>query len=142
MQLNLVRVLVVALIFSLMVTGCAPRGESKSLDEVYQLAKARYSKVQNTETPEHVSPVLTKLVENLNAAGKNGQMDVTGVAGGLADLSNHASFTNRPAFAELAAQYRALSSSKDKANPAGIKLLASRTYSLLASELETAKFRL
>ena len=59
----------------------------------------------------------------------------------LSALVKRAGYTARPAFHELTNQFRMLSET-GKGNPGAVKLLVSRTYGLLASELETTRFLL
>ena len=65
-------------------------------------------------------------------------------AGELAELLNglvdHAGYTVRPGMNELISQYRMLSKNGADVQTAQVKLLASRTYSLLTSELNTTSF--
>ena len=64
------------------------------------------------------------------------------VGAALGELVDRAGYTTRPALTEVCAQYMNLSTNQQQPKPEQVKLLAARTYTLLASELETNQFRL
>lgn len=126
-------------------SGC-PRGETNTLDEVLSAAKARYSSVKDAAVAADVKPKLDRLTGLLEAIpASTGSGDVGSQANEIADilveLTPKASATNRAAMAELVPQFRTYGDSKSVATVAQAKLLSSRTYSLIASELETLKFQ-
>jgi len=144
---NLVRfALGAALVLGL--TGCMPRGETKTLAEVLSSAQARYSDVSKAGLPADVTAVLDKVSADLQALTASDDVagaaeKVAAVGDSIAGLVNKAGFTSRAALNEISLQYRALGSgAADSITPAQVKLLASRTYSVLAAELETTKFAL
>lgn len=127
--------------------ACAPRGESHSLSQVLESAKFRYAKVQQVQVPGDLMPNLQVLVGSLESLLKNSvssaKSDAKQVASAIDILVGHAGYTNRPAFGELLYQYLAISNGEtSRVSDATIKLLVSRTYSLLASELETTQFKI
>lgn len=133
----------------LSLVSCAPRGESKSVAQLLADAKAKYSSTSKAGLDAGVDKSLTDLVAKLAviekgddaAAVKNSAKEVALI---LNPLVEKAGYTQRPAMNELAQQFMALSeSSADHASLSGSsRLLASRTYMLLAAELETLKFKL
>lgn len=138
--------LVVAITVGLV--ACAPRGESKSLNEVVTIAKNRFALVQDvpvdSAVQESLKPVvkaLEDLVNNPRGGGVTKNSKV--IATALSQLSVRASYTNRPAMGEVLSQYLVMiNTPATEVNGAAVKLLAARTYSLLASELETRRFSL
>lgn len=130
--------------------GCGPRGETKNLSEIFDNARARYSAalggtadISGAVDLRLVSQRLGELADQATR-GKVAGAEITGMASTLTALINHAGPTNRPGFDELVNQFRAFQ--VDEANSAqaaaSLKLLLARTYTLLANELETTKFRL
>lgn len=137
------------LVFALSVVSCGPRGESLSVDQILTVQKDKYSNHLNA------AQVNSSLLSNLNgisaaldlisseAGAKQVNDKAKVISENLSDLIVKAGYTSRPALSELVTQYRVIASgagSSDK--PATIKLLVARTYSALASELETTKFQL
>ncbi len=129
--------------------GCAPRGETKSVEQVLEDAKARYQEVKPTgNLAANVSSTLTSLTSNMSSIerGIAGLSQSAGeIAEGLTALERHAGYTSRASMAELIGQYRSLaatSSEAESSTAAAAKLLVARTYNLLASELETTQFAL
>ena len=133
--------------------GCGPRGETKTLAEVLSLAKESFAQavahVSDAQVKAQVSEVSTNLEKILaDSASANGNAgaavstSTVAIADKLGELVKVAGFPTRPAMGELATQFRVLSTDAGKGavNPARVKLLAARTYSLLASELETTQF--
>lgn len=132
--------------------SCAPRGETITLDEVLAKAERRYSelvvaaKVSPAAQPlfaavtSQVKEVASKLPRNSQKLAQ--EIDAAGLkdmGDDLAKIILHAGYTNRPALTEIAGQYRALSA-LPSVDPAQLKLLVARTYSILAAELETTQF--
>lgn len=128
-----------------LLSACAPRGETKTLDDIYQSSKARFSAVQGAAVPAEIGQPLKQVSGRLEelSAQKGSQASQTAgeVAELLAPLITKAGFTARPALGEVVSQYRMMANAagKDIETPQA-KLLAARTYALLASELETTKF--
>lgn len=143
------RSLVVIGLSSFLVTGCGPRGESHTVDEVFRDAKQGYVDVSGKATSD-VGTSLKTLSGSLDKlAGLGGGGDarqISGeVAGTLTTLSAKAGYTARPALAELINQYRSIANSSGASitlGAANLKLLAARTYALLTAELATSQFRL
>lgn len=125
----------ILIILTLVLTACAPRGESKSLDEVYELAVERFNLASNITIPNELESKLEKLTFNIDKIGSTNSNKV--LAENLNDLINRSSYTVRPGLTELT-QILANSSSLDKN---AVKLLQARILNSLASELETGKFR-
>ncbi len=137
------------LVITLSIVSCGPRGESLSVDQILTVQKDKYSNHLNS------SQVNSSLLSNLN--GISAALDLISSEGGakqvndkakvisenLSDLIVKAGYTSRPALSELVTQYRVIASGAGASDkPATIKLLVARTYSALASELETTKFQL
>ena len=121
-----------------------PRGESKSLKQVLEQARARYKAVQTVQVNDDIEDrllTILKTLESLEQAESIQAQDLKTVGNHLAKLLPHAGYTVRPAMAELMKQYLAMSEVEQPGTDATL-LLASRTYSLLASELETTQFKL
>lgn len=131
-------------------TGCQ-RGESKSLSEVYTTSRSAFVSAPKSDVPQNAAVMLEKIsagLDGISDGAKAGNTTATEKARELAtllsDLSEHVNPTVRPAMAELVSQYLEMSSA-----PTGVatgapqaRLLASRTYRLLAAELSSTKFRL
>lgn len=144
---NFVRIAFVAgLVLAL--AGCMPRGETRTLAEVLSSAQARYTDASKAGLPADVTAVLDKVSADLQTitstddmGGVNGTVAAVGES--IAGLVTRAGFTSRAALNEISLQYRMLGSdSAGTLTPAQVKLLASRTYSVLAAELETTRFAL
>lgn len=140
--LSAVAVLLVAL------QGCMPRGESYSLSDVHGWAKERYQSAVKDFTPksEEVKASLVQiesLLAKLDEAKPGSDLGQTtrALADALVKMAPRAGFTSRPALGELSEQYRVLAAKENVTAPQ-VKLIATRTYSLLASELEGVKFSL
>lgn len=127
------------------VGGCGPRGETKSLDEVLSLARDRYQTalegVNETELRSSLDELSSRL-DMMSSTSGSLVSDAKSVSKLLADLTNRAGFTARPALAELSGQYREVGARVVPADEQGrVKLLVTRTYNLLASELESTQFK-
>ena len=112
--------------------ACEPRGETRTLGEIRSDSKVRFQKVESAAVNPDAKSALVKAAKYLNAPDAAATKEMAQI---LEQLSPHASPTNRTSIAELANQYRA-----SNGGGAALELLTSRTYTLLASELETAKF--
>lgn len=148
MRNKLVRLCCIAAI-STSVFGCLPRGESHSLDQVFNDARGSYiSESLAGGAPAEVSEQLKRVTVALDGfAGVNGVTVAPPSCNELADtlqgLSTHANYTVRPALAEIVNQLRGLEAGgkKVEVGTPTVKLLASRIYTLLTSELTTTKFK-
>lgn len=132
------------LLLSLALVSCGPRGESKSLDEVLQIARERYTQVADKASASPANELLTALnkdLESLLESSQDRSATFGRVGDGLYKVFPKAGAPSRPAIVELAKQYKMLSHEKN-VNDSTVKLVASRTYSMLASELETTGFKL
>lgn len=133
----------------LTVSGCAPRGESHSVDQILTDARSAYQSASGSFNGE-VSPALKTLSGSLDRlAGIGGAGDAKSisneVATNLNDLSVKIGYTSRAAMAELVSQYRTIAEAQGSAVSIGapnLKLLAARTYSLLTAELKTTQFKI
>jgi hypothetical protein len=130
-------------------TACTPRGENRSVDEVLKIDQARFAvAVKNapaadTKVGGSIVQVKNKLDEMVAAATTAVPTKSGEIAGLLSGITMNAGYTSRPSLDEMVARYRELSAtSSDKITVPQVKLLVARTYSLLASELETTKFAL
>ena len=139
------RSLIAALALAVLVlNGCAPRGETRTLDEVLSTEKGRYQAARVGTFPEGVGQAVGEVAKNIELALQGRDSKEIGkslqqVAVNLEGLVDRAGYTSRAAMNEISEQYRALSESK-AVSQAQVKLLAARTYSLLAGELTTTKF--
>ena len=144
--------------------GCWPRGETKTLGEVFEIAKERYDEAivsakANGETKEQLANVVKNVGGFLEASGNRQTQESAGeVSNGLSDLVVNAGYTTRPALNELAKTYRGIAAPAERAGLATVdtsgdvtegweldasakRLLAARTYTALAQELETTAFQ-
>ena len=132
----------------LAVTGCAPRGESHSVDQILSDARGAYMQVVSSvggdtaASLKYLSGSLDKL------AGIGGGGDAKAVSGEIAtaltDLGGKVGYTVRPALAELVSQYRTVADGSTTGASLGapnLKLLVARTYLLMTSELKTTQFK-
>ncbi|MCI5064875.1 hypothetical protein MRY87_04030 [bacterium] len=122
--------------------GCAPRGETKTLDEVFQIAKKRYEEsIVKSDASGAVQEQLLQLAADLNqfaaAEGKDGSREQLApqISEQMATLLQSAGYTTRPAFGALLKSYR----TPPKTQRAR-RLLVARSYTALAQELETTSF--
>ena len=131
------------ILFSLI--SCAPRGEHKTVDEILKISKNRFSLVADKSNIDELRKTVS-LLEKLtsDSRGSNLKTNTQEVAKLLNELNKKSAFTVRPAMREIILQYLAIANNKesDLYNFASTKLLVSKTYSLIASELETTAFRL
>jgi hypothetical protein len=131
--------------------GCGPRGETKTLAEILQIAKADFAEqfgngsvLSDTSTQAQVSKIHSQLEALISDQSDRAALAkaASDIAHELASLTSKAGYTSRPALTELATQFREMTASAEKgeAQLATLKLMATRTYSTLASELATTKF--
>jgi hypothetical protein len=132
-------------VVSVGVLGCNPRGETISLDEVVRNAEQRFYQVYRADTAGKDQPVVASslrvvvdtLKEVEGASGQEVSDRYATVGKTLSELATYAGYTSRPALGELAEQWLGLTSAADAPNT---RLLISRTYGVLASELEAVGF--
>ncbi|MBN8547829.1 MAG: hypothetical protein J0M12_00790 [Deltaproteobacteria bacterium] len=124
--------------------SACPRGETKTLGQVYDGSKQRFVAVQNAAVPQDVAQPLkdinARLEQISGQEGVQASQTASELAGLLAPLTVRAGYTARPGMGEVITEYRMLSQEGAAVKNPTVKLLAARTYSLLASELETTKF--
>ena len=133
-----------------LLSGCNPRGETRTLSEVLASAqedfKAQLSNVgaNADDVKGSIVEIQTNLEMLINEQSDRAALSkaASEIGAELATLTSRAGYTSRPALTELSTQYRQLEA--DAAEGAAqlnrLKLMASRTYSALASELETTRF--
>ena len=138
---KLVNILTVVTICTLL-SSCAPRGEYKSVNELLTKARQRYSK--NFNQSSAVASDLQSLSNLLDSLVTEQRLDMAKeISESLRSLNNKAGYTTRPALNEIILQYQAIAQKQAMDNKDGtIKLIVSRTYNLLASELESTGFKL
>lgn len=125
--------------------GCNPRGETKTLDEVFRAAEGRFYQVYRADGAGKGQPavssslrVVVDTLKEIESAGEQSLTDRYGAVGkALSELTTYAGYTTRPALGELAEQWIGL---KASAEAPSTRLLISRTYGVLASELEAVGF--
>jgi hypothetical protein len=144
--------------------SCAPRGETKSLEEVFQIAKTRYERsLSAVELTADTDTVLSQLGDSMQELLQADTTDAVAKAASrvemlLGQLVVKAAYTNRPAIGELLKAYRGLTgdsgrevalsvSASDQGSATAAtnietrKLLVARSYNALSQELETTSFR-
>lgn len=146
---SLTRISALLLIASTVVSlGCAPRGESHTVDQILNDARSAYKEVSVQVAPE-VDSALKTLTQSLDRlAGLQGGGDARQVSSGVVDnlsgLVSRAGYTQRAAMTELINQYRTISTSQGAPLTLGapnLKLVVARTYTILSSELASTKFK-
>ncbi len=150
----------VASLLLLVASGCAPRGETKSLDEVLGLARERFTSVQkrvpsgalSAEASKSLDQAM-KAIDGALAASSIGEQaaQAKSLESAFSDLLPNAGYTSRAALTEVKKQYGQIAE-QVSAEVAGlppaadqvakVKLAAARAYTILASELETTGFNL
>jgi len=130
----------------LLLLACAPRGESKTIEELVQVAQGRVTAAGRSAG--QVSPQVLDLRAALDGALNTSSNSETvppkvlaAIGEKISDLILHSAPTTRPALTELMRQYRALGQAKTVGSDQ-VKLLVARTMHTVASELETTKFSL
>ncbi|NDC39788.1 MAG: hypothetical protein EBZ48_17440, partial [Proteobacteria bacterium] len=135
-------------VFLLLLVGCAPRGETKSLQEVLDIARNHYVELTRAQESETLKGTLIELARNLedmvsaNGAGAQVAQASGNVASKLSQLVHTAGYTSRASIGEILLQHRVLveDATRSEVNGARVKLLVARTYSVISSEVETTKF--
>jgi hypothetical protein len=141
--------LIVSTSAALLVSGCGPRGESHTVEQIFTDARSNYTQMSAQVAPD-VGPALTDVTSSLDKiAGQGGGGDARQISASLAEgltaLLPKAGFTQRAAMTELIKQYRNLAASSGAPltlGAANLKLIAARTYSILSAELTSTKFRI
>jgi len=141
--------LIVSTSAAVLVSGCGPRGESHTVEQIFTDARTNYTKMSAQVAPE-VGTALTNVTSSLDKiAGQGGGGDARQISAGLADglttLLPKSGFTQRAAMTELVKQYRNLAASSGAPLALGapnLKLIAARTYTLLSAELASTTFRI
>lgn len=138
-----------AILFLLLsIAACAPRGENKSIDEVFALQKQNFAQVAAAaQLKDPVSGNLREIAAQLERLALESEPAQVAshskeIADAFVTLIPRAGFTSRPAMTELQSQFLAVSQDGKALDQSSRKMLAARTYSALASELETTKFNL
>lgn len=130
-----------AVCFALL-SACSPRGETRTLEQVLDAAKARYQEVKTDGVSADVQKELTEISSTLDAAVNNPDAtQMQSLSARLDSLIVKAGPTSRPALNEIVGQYRELGA-RALVTSEQAKLIVSRTYHVLASELETNQFRM
>lgn len=134
------------LLLSCWFCSCTPRGETHTLDQILDSARARFNKVAlnavDDSTDSQINALVSKmesLLEKPSTIEQQGRGALTALADELGNVTTKAGFTSRPALGQVAEQYRSLSND-EKISSDQVKLLLFRTYSVLAAELETNRF--
>jgi ElaB/YqjD/DUF883 family membrane-anchored ribosome-binding protein len=140
-----------SLLSCFLLIGCLPRGETKSLDEILSASRTRFYRSAESSIKENVSATLKTLAASLDSVIKNEPAGSTSsdlkavkedIAKRLEELTSRAGYTSRPALNEITKQwYAAANAVGDTTRLKAIdKLLVTRTFNLLASELRGVKF--
>lgn len=131
------------------ISGCAPRGESHTVDEILSDARAGYKTIVAGRAQGYKDQLSALQVRLDKLAGIGGGGDARSLSGEVAQslqtLIQHAGFTVRPAMGEIMNQYRVVATSASKHVSIGapnLKLLVARTYTLITSELKTTQFKI
>jgi len=145
----MIRGIVFFLSMVMILSGCGPRGETRTLEELLQDSSQRFAASQQVKLAVGVSGSVARLAEQLQSAlnlskGETGselKTVLSTIGSSLGDLTPTAGYTSRPALGELSQQYLQLGGpDSDGVSAEQVSLLVSRTYNLLASELETNRF--
>ncbi len=141
------RQFVTVLTVSLCLIGCAPRGESKTIEELVAIAQSRIAEAEvkgDTPISAEVSDLKTSLENVLTVASAGTLVEgktMSSIGDKIIALIPKAGVTSRASLSELSKQYQILgggaSVGADQA-----KLLVARTLHTVASELETTRFSL
>ncbi len=148
-------ILVVA--FVTLLSGCAPRGETKTLDQVLSDAHSQFVAIdkkvaQSSSRPSEVGKAVADSVQAVESLIATASVADTAkharfMEQQLEMLTMKAGYTSRPSLTELKKQYAVMADNLEAdqqkgKDTAAVKLLAARTYNALASELETTNFSL
>jgi hypothetical protein len=128
--------------------GCLPRGETKTLDEVYRQAKSEYLALNKSGLPQDLNEKIKGLEAQVIAFAEgdkdfNFEKSARDLSGLLSSVTPKAGYTSRASLAELSLQLQSFSqSATDEETRAKAKLIGARTLSLLKGEFDTTKFGL
>lgn len=139
---SLVKLSIIFLVATLL--GCGPRGESNSLNQIYERSQKRFQAGMNSDSiNQSIKPLLTQVAEGAEAliGDSSGKTIATGLADILSRCSEKASPTTRQAIYELSMQLRAMSEEANNPSPGERMLIVSRIYDAVAAELETVGFK-
>lgn len=132
-----------------LVSGCGPRGESHTVDQIFGDARSSYlsSYVLSSKTAPGEVKAVSDSLDKL--AGEGGGGDARQISASVADnlttLLPKSGFTQRAAMTELINQYRQIANSTGAPLTLGapnLKLIAARTYTLLVAEFNSTQFRI
>ncbi|MDZ4785953.1 MAG: hypothetical protein SGJ02_07745 [bacterium] len=138
------KTLIIALL-SFIVSGCAPRGETKTIEQLLSIAQDRMARAEvhhTSQVPQDVSTLKVSLEKALSLTDTASITKVMSEIGNtIGVLIPHAGMTSRASLNELSNQYKELAK---VGNPTSdqVKLLVARTLHTVASELETTQFSL
>lgn len=132
-----------SLFLAVLLSGCL-RGETKSLDDIYQIAKDAFTKASSAGLDSETTALLASVTKGLEVALTNTKKEdivatLNEISNALGALIEKTDYTVRPALIELHKQYLELQNSED-ISPAQLRLLIARTYSILTEELVSHKF--
>lgn len=152
-------------------SGCAPRGETKSTDQVLELARSNFEvalasnekRTTQSGADSDVMPMIKDLLVSveglaeigsvgnelngskltpLSAAERQKVVELSGTAAAsLATLTQRAGYTARPAMGSLANQFRSMHFQSSVPPREALNLIVARVYHLLASELNATAFK-
>lgn len=135
-----------ALTSVLFLGACGPRGETKSLNEILSIAQKDFAdQISNAGDVKDRLTAIQSDLESLISEQSDSSM-VSKAAGDVAQqlgvLISRSGYTSRPSFTELMNQFHELrtDAARGDAQLNRLKLIATRTYSALASELSTTRF--
>lgn len=143
------RYLTLLVTIALLGSGCAPRGETRNLDEILNSSREKFQTELvraplASETKQSLSQLQATL-DKLSGQASPGELKAgADEAAKIIDvLIPKAGYTSRPALDELSRQLAHIQvDSNSRGNAARAKLLASRAYFAVASELQGMRFAL
>ena len=133
---------VFASLIALAASGCL-RGETKTLSEIQQLSKDRFTQASRENLPAEVSASLGTLTEKLGTLGATEVTTtdtLTTIESELSKLLPLAGYPVRPAFTEVRNEF--LEANASTLSKAQAKLLAFRAYNVLGEELLQGRFEI
>ena len=139
-----ISILVAAVSF---LSGCAPRGETITLDQVLAKSRSAYTEISKSGLPLAVGAALEQTSGELDTILKQSvdspatlSKSFTEISDSLSALATNAGYTQRAAFTEMANQYREMGSMGGAPTTDQVRLLAARTFTLLTAELSSTRF--